>query len=114
MDVKKLQDELSQFSKDRDWEQFHTPKNLVSALSVESSELQEIFQWLTAEQSLNLNQKQLEATEEEIADVAIYLLRLCDILGINLEDAINRKIVKNNEKYPVNLSKGIAKKYNEL
>jgi len=114
MDVKKLQDELSQFSKDRDWEQFHTPKNLVSALSVESSELQEIFQWLTAEQSLNLNQKQLEATEEEIADVAIYLLRLCDILGINLEDAINRKIVRNNEKYPVNLSKGIAKKYNEL
>jgi len=114
MDVKKIQAELSQFSKDRDWEQFHTPKNLVSALSVESSELQEIFQWLTAEQSLNLNQKQLEATEEEIADVAIYLLRLCDILGINLDDAIKKKIARNNEKYPVNLSKGIAKKYNEL
>ena len=76
MDIKQIQEQLSEFASDRDWEQFHTPKNLTMALSVEASELVEIFQWLTPEQSSNLNDKQKKAVEEEIADVTIYLLRL--------------------------------------
>ena len=83
------------------------------ALSVEVSELVEIFQWLTPEQSSNLNDKQMNAVNEEVADVAIYLLRLCDVLGINLSDVVENKIKVNGEKYPVDLSKGNAKKYNQ-
>ena len=98
---------------DWDWEQFHTPKNLTMALSVEASELVEIFQWLTPEQSSNLNDKQMNAVNEEVADVAIYLLRLCDVLDINLSDVVENKIKVNGEKYPVDLSKGNAKKYNQ-
>ena len=113
MDIKKTQQQLSTFASDRDWEQFHTPKNLTMALSVEASELVEIFQWLTPEQSSNLSDKQMKATEEEVADVAIYLLRLCDVLNINLSDVVESKIKVNGEKYPVDLSKGNAKKYNQ-
>ena len=83
------------------------------ALSVEASELVEIFQWLTPEQSSNLNDKQMNAVNEEVADVAIYLLRLCDVLDINLSDVVENKIKVNGEKYPVDLSKGNAKKYNQ-
>lgn len=113
MDIKKIQKQLSDFASDRDWEQFHTPKNLTMALSVEASELVEIFQWLTPEQSSNLNDKQMDAVNEEVADVAIYLLRLCDVLDINLSDVVEKKIKVNGEKYPVDLSKGNAKKYNQ-
>ena len=73
----------------------------------------EIFQWLTPEQSSNLNDKQINAVNEEVADVAIYLLRLCDVLGINLSDVVENKIKVNGDKYPVDLSKGNAKKYNQ-
>jgi len=113
MNIKQIQKQLSEFASDRDWEQFHTPKNLTMALSVESSELVEIFQWLTPEQSSNLSNKQMKAIEEEVADVAIYLLRLCDVLGVNLSDVVENKIKVNGEKYPVDLSKGNAKKYNQ-
>ena len=113
MDIKQIQQQLSKFASDRDWEQFHTPKNLTMALSVEASELVEIFQWLTPEQSSNLNDKQMNAVNEEVADVAIYLLRLCDVLDINLSDVVENKIKVNGEKYPVDLSKGNAKKYNQ-
>jgi len=113
MDISKIQKQLSMFTSDRDWEQFHTPKNLAMALSVETSELVEIFQWLTPGQSSNLNEKQINAVNEEVADVAIYLLRLCDVLGINLSDVVENKIKVNREKYPVALSKGNAKKYNQ-
>jgi dCTP diphosphatase len=113
MDIKQIQEQLSEFASDRDWEQFHTPKNLTMALSVEASELVEIFQWLTPEQSSNLNDKQKKAVEEEIADVTIYLLRLCDVLDINLSDVVENKIKVNGEKYPIDLSKGNAKKYNQ-
>lgn len=113
MNIKQTQQQLSEFASDRDWEQFHTPKNLTMALSVEASELVEIFQWLTPEQSSNLNDKQMNAVNEEVADVAIYLLRLCDVLGINLSDVVENKIKVNGEKYPVDLSKGNAKKYNQ-
>lgn len=111
MNIELIQKRLSKFAQDRDWEQFHTPKNLTMALSVEASELVEIFQWLTPEQSNNLTDKQMASIKEEIADVAIYLLRLCDILDIDVESSIMDKIKVNSDKYPVNLSKGNAKKY---
>ena len=113
MDISKIQNQLEKFAIERDWEQFHTPKNLAMALSVETSELVEIFQWLKAEESNNLNQKQREAINAEVADIAMYLLRFCSILEIDLEKAIEDKLVKNSEKYPVNLSKGNARKYNQ-
>ena len=106
MNIAKLQDKLSKFASDRDWEQFHTPKNLAMALSVEASELVEIFQWLTSEESNSPNDKLLSQIESEVADVSIYLLRICSVLDINLSEAIDYKIKLNAEKYPIHLSKG--------
>lgn len=114
MKLKKIEKIIKKFSKERDWEQFHSPKNLSMALSVEASELVEIFQWLTEEQSYNLSNSKKEHTEEEIADIAIYLLRICMKLNINLEDAIVKKMKKNEKKYPVEKVKGSAKKYTEI
>ena len=113
MDITKIQNQLQKFAFDRDWEQFHTPKNLAMALSVEASELVEIFQWLKAEESNSPDQKQTEEINSEVADIAMYLLRFCSVLGIDLEKAIESKLEKNAEKYPVNLSKGNAQKYNQ-
>ena len=113
MDISKIQNQLKKFAIERDWEQFHTPKNLSMALSVEASELVEIFQWLRAEESISLDKKQTDAIKSEVADIAMYLLRFCSILEIDLEKAIEDKLVKNAEKYPVSLSKGNAKKYNQ-
>ena len=113
MDISKIQNQLKKFAIERDWEQFHTPKNLSMALSVEASELVEIFQWLSAEESISLDKKQTDAIKSEVADIAMYLLRFCSILEIDLEKAIEDKLVKNAEKYPVSLSKGNAKKYNQ-
>jgi len=101
------------FAIERDWEQFHTPKNLAMALSVEASELVEIFQWLKAEESNSPDQRQTEEINSEVADIAMYLLRFCSVLGIDLEKAIESKLERNSEKYPVNLSKGNAQKYNQ-
>jgi len=112
MDITKIQNQLQKFASERDWEQFHTPKNLAMALSVEAAELVEIFQWLNPEESKLPDKRQLELINSEVADIAMYLLRFCDLLDVNLEDAIQTKIVKNAEKYPINLSKGNAKKYN--
>lgn len=114
MDIKKIEKILKQFSEERDWEQFHSPKNLSMALSVEVSELVEIFQWLTDEQSYNLDDSKKQHAKEEVADIAIYLLRICMKLNINLEDAIIKKMKINEEKYPVGKVKGSAKKYTEL
>ena len=113
MNISKIQSQLEKFAVDREWEQFHTPKNLAMALSVEASELVEIFQWLKAEESNLPNQKQIEAINAEVADIAMYLFRFCSILEIDLEKAIKDKLVKNAEKYPVNLSNGNAQKYNQ-
>lgn len=114
MEINKIKNILKKFSEDRDWEQFHSPKNLAMALSVEASELVEIFQWLTEEQSYNLSDSKKQHTKEEIADIAIYLLRICMKLDIDLEEAILEKMKKNEEKYPVDKVKGSAKKYTEL
>ncbi len=102
MDIKSIQQQLADFADDRDWDQFHNPKNLAMALSVEASELVEIFQWLTAKQSEAIMQSD-EAThvEEEMADILIYLLRMADKLNIDLDSAVSAKIIKNSKKYPL-------------
>jgi dCTP diphosphatase len=112
-DLNQLQAYLRQFAKDRDWDQFHSPKNLTMALSVEISELLENFQWLTEEQSYTLDQQQRAAVVDEIADVQMYLARLADKLDINIGEAIEQKINKNEAKYPAELVKGSSKKYTE-
>ena len=112
MDTNKIQAELSEFAKERDWEQFHSPKNLSMALAGEVGELLEVFQWLTEEQSgrSSLSEEQLVAATEELADVMIYTLRLADKLDIDLEDAITTKIGKNALRYTVDAAKGNAVK----
>ena len=112
MDIFEIQNQLQKFASERDWEQFHSPKNLSMALSVEASELVEIFQLLTLEESNFPDQKQLASIRSEVADIAMYLIRFCDVLKINLEEAIDEKFIENGNKYPVELSKGSSKKYN--
>lgn len=116
MDIQETQKTLKQFAIERDWEQFHSPKNLAMALAVEASELMEIFQWLTEEQSKAATNKEEDRTrvEHELADIQIYLLRLADELSVDLEKVVTDKIQLNAEKYPVELSKGSSKKYNQL
>ncbi|WP_020410936.1 nucleotide pyrophosphohydrolase [Hahella ganghwensis] len=118
MDVKKIQKTIAEFAHERDWDQFHNPKNLVMALSVECSELVEEFQWLTPEQAepdtLMTDHDKAQKVTDELADIAVYLLRLADKLDIDLEPAIYNKISKNREKYPIEKFKGLARKYNEI
>ena len=109
-----LRDALREFAAERDWDQFHSPKNLASALSVEAAELLECFQWLTEEQSRNLNPEQLAAVREELADVLNYLVRLADKLDVNLMDAAREKIQKNALKYPADKARGSIRKYSKL
>ncbi|TNF32547.1 MAG: nucleotide pyrophosphohydrolase [Gammaproteobacteria bacterium] len=115
MDITKLQSALADFARDRDWDQFHTPKNLASALAVEAAEILELFQWLTPEQSLAIrdNPKEKQHAADEIADTLIYLLRLADKLDIDIESAVAAKMLRNAEKYPVELARGNATKYNK-
>ena len=109
-----LRDALRRFAADRDWDQFHSPKNLASALSVEAAELLERFQWLTEDESRNLRPAALAKVREEMADVLNYLVRLADKLDVNLLEAARDKIKVNALKYPVDKSRGSARKYSEL
>lgn len=111
--LKMLTQRLRDFAAARDWEQFHSPKNLVMALAAESGELLEHFQWLTDEQSRELDESQRELVAAELADVLLYLLRLADRLGIDLEVAAERKIAVNEQRYPAERVRGSAKKYTE-
>jgi len=113
MDINYIEKRLQKFSTDRQWSEFHNPKNLVMALSGEVGELNEIFQWLTQEQSDNLSSNVKEHTSDEIADIAIYLINLCMKLDINLEDAILKKIKKNELKYPTDKFKGNSLSYED-
>ena len=113
-DLQALRDRLAQFVAERDWDQFHTPKNLAMALIVEAAELVEHFQWLTPEQSRDLPAAQRAEVELEIADVLLFLLRLCDKLQIDPFDAANRKLELNAAKYPIDKSRGRAAKYDKL
>jgi dCTP diphosphatase len=106
--------QIRDFVKKRDWKQFHSPKNLAMALSVESSEIVEIFQWLTQKQSSNLDENTKKHLEQEIGDVMIYLTNLADKFDIDPIQAAKKKITLNAKKYPIDKSKGLAKKYTEL
>jgi NTP pyrophosphatase (non-canonical NTP hydrolase) len=96
-----LRDTLRQFTATRDWQQFHTPKNLAMAMIVEAAELVEHFQWMTPEQSMTLTDEQHAAVRDEVADTLIYLVELADVLGIDLINAARDKMAKNAVKYPV-------------
>lgn len=108
-----LQRRLREFARVREWEQFHSPKNLAMALIVEAAELVEHFQWLTQEQSRTLPPEKMAEVEQELADVFIYLLRISDMLGVDLMHAAEKKILVNERKYPADKVRASSKKYTE-
>lgn len=109
-----IQQRLREFASERDWDQFHSPKNLAMALSVEVAEIVEHFQWLTSEQSQSLSKDKFKAVEKELADTFLYLVRLADKLKVDLLKAANQKIAANAKAYPVHKAKGNAMKYTEF
>ncbi len=109
-----LREALRVFCAEREWDQFHSPKNLAIALSVEASELLEQFQWLTEDESKTLPSETLEAISQEMADVLLYLVRLADKLDVNLLGAAEAKLRLNATKYPIEKSRGSSRKYTEL
>lgn len=115
-DLTQLVQAVRAFVRERDWEQFHTPKNLAMALTGEAAELMELFQWLTPEQSAAVmsEPKTAEKVRDELADVLVYCLRIADVLNIDPAAAIFAKLAKNAAKYPVELARGKATKYDEL
>lgn len=108
-----LRDTLRKFVAERDWDQFHSPKNLSMALSIEAAELMEHFQWLTEEQSKSLAPEKLAQVRDEMADVLVYLVRLADKLDVDLLAAAAQKIEKNALKYPAAQVRGSMKKYSD-
>lgn len=116
LDLDRLYREQNRFAEERDWTQFHTPKNLAMALSVEAGELCEIFQWLNDKQvaTIQNDEAKMDSIKDELADVFFYTTRLASVLNVDLEEAYWRKMKKNAVKYPVHLAKGNAKKYTEL
>lgn len=112
--IQELRETLRKFASDRDWEQFHSPKNLAMALSVEAGELLEQFQWKSESESKNLHPEELALIRQEAADVLLYLIRLADRLDIDLINAAREKLDINADKYPVEKSFGSRKKYTEL
>jgi NTP pyrophosphatase (non-canonical NTP hydrolase) len=105
---------IRKFRDERDWLQFHDPKNLAASISVEAAELLELFQWRNGEESLRYAKENKERVSEEVADVAIYLIELADVVGIDLLKAIDDKLAKNAVKYPVEKSRGRITKYTDL
>ena len=110
-DFKEITDALLKFRNDRDWEQFHDSKNLATAISIEASELNELFLWKTIQESEEVNKEKIK---EELADILAFSLLLADKHGFNVKEIVLDKIKKNGEKYPIDKAKGTAKKYNEL
>ncbi len=106
-----IRDKARQFAAARDWDQFHSPKNLTMALSGEVAELIELFQWLSEDQSHNLTPELHQAAAHEIADVQIYLIRLADKLGIDIPAAVAEKMTINEQRYPAEQARGSARKY---
>jgi NTP pyrophosphatase (non-canonical NTP hydrolase) len=107
-------EQLEAFAKARDWDQYHSPKNIAMALSVEAAELVEIFQWKTEAESATLNEQDQLAARHEIADVLLYLLTISRVLNIDILQAAQEKLELNAQKYPVKKSKGGANKYDKL
>jgi NTP pyrophosphatase (non-canonical NTP hydrolase) len=112
-DLMDIRDSLREFVAERDWDQFHTPKNLAMALSVEAAELLEHFQWLTPDESSNLPKEKHKQVAFEMSDILVYLVRLADKLDIDLISEAKEKLVLNAKKYPADKVKGSAKKYTE-
>lgn len=112
-DLLMLRDKLRAFAEARDWDQFHSPKNLSMALMVEVAELMEHFQWLTEIQSSSLDAGKHAAVTEELADILLYLVRLSDKLGVDLQQAALHKLEKNEGKYPAEQVRGSAKKHSD-
>ena len=110
--MKSLKERVALFAKERDWEKFHSPKNLTMALAARVGELIENFQWLTQDESRSLTPTKLKQVKE-LADILIYLVRVSDTLGIDLIDATFRKVAINSKKYPAKYVRGSAKKYTE-
>jgi NTP pyrophosphatase (non-canonical NTP hydrolase) len=109
-----LRDRLRAFARDRDWDQFHSPKNLASALSVEAAELLEHFQWMSEAESLQVDAERKSKIAEELADVLLYLVRIADKLDIDLLAAADAKLRLNAAKYPVDKARGSSRKYTDL
>jgi NTP pyrophosphatase (non-canonical NTP hydrolase) len=112
-DLVRIRDLVRQFVDERDWDQFHTPKNLSAALSVEAAELLEHFQWLHKGDQAELGTDRLVKVRHEMADVLVYLVRLADKLDIDLSAAVDEKMLLNRAKYPADLVRGDARKYDE-
>jgi NTP pyrophosphatase (non-canonical NTP hydrolase) len=112
--LEQLRGKLREFADEREWDQFHTPKNLCCALAVEAAELLEIFQWQPDLKAGELPDEVVAAAEQEIGDVLLYLIRLSDKLGVDPVRAANAKLAINAEKYPVALARGTSKKYTDL
>lgn len=110
LSLSEVRDFLRQFASDREWGQFHTPKNLAMALAAEAGELLEVFQWLTPEQSTDLSAEQLRAVADELADVLQFVVRIADVLEIDLETEVWRKLQENEARYPASEVKGSAEK----
>lgn len=111
--LQQVSQRLLEFARSRDWEQFHAPKNLAMALTVEAGELMEHFQWLSEEQSENLSDAKRQEVAYEVADVFIFTIRLAQRLGIDLAKVVDQKISINEQKYPADKVRGSAKKYTE-
>lgn len=111
--LEQLRERLARFASDREWDQFHSPKNLSMALIAEAAELVEHFQWLSEEESANLPADKQEEVAMELADILIFLIRIADKLGVDLADTAWRKIQVNETRYPVELTKGSAKRASE-
>lgn len=108
-----IKEVLREFVEEREWEQFHSPKNIAMALSVEAAELMEPFMWMSGEDSFNVPPEKMEDIRDEIADVYIYLIRLADVLNIDVKEAVAAKIEKNRKKYPADRVRGKSLKYSE-
>lgn len=113
-ELREFTQELRRFSELRDWKQFHSPKNLATALAVEAGELLEHFQWLSEIQSKELPPEKREDVAGEVADVLIYLLQFSDSLGIDPLEAAKRKLALNDARYPIELSRGNSRKHTEF
>ena len=111
---KELIQELIEFRRERDWEQFHTTRNLCAALCVEASELLDSFRWARDSEMASIVEQQRSEIESELADVAILHAYLCHDLDISIEDAVRKKLEKNRQKYPVEKSKGVSTKYDKF
>ncbi|SFH41631.1 nucleotide pyrophosphohydrolase [Pseudomonas sp. NFACC45] len=116
IDVANLAASLQRFADDRDWQQFHSPKSLLLALTGEVGELCEVFQWMSEADSLAAakHPKTAQSVKDELADVLMYLVRLSSVLGVDLNEAVTNKLALNGQKYPVDKAKSTSKKYDQL